>query len=84
MKSAEKILQFVHNEWDDRYAYKSTDIAEILGCNPRLARYYLMSMVKVGELAQIKVYGKTYYVRYYQAYMFKKYRPLGLTIKQVM
>jgi len=81
MKNIEKMRQFVLNQWDDRYAYTSSDIAEVLCCTVRLARYYLMELVKEGELSQIKYHGKTYYVKYYQAGLFKKYKPIGLTIK---
>lgn len=81
MRNIEKMLQYTHNEWDDTCVYTATDIAEVLCCNPRLARYYLMEMVKLGELRQIKIHGKTYYVKYYQVEQFKKFRNIGLTIK---
>ena len=75
------MLQFVHNEWNDQYVYVAGDIATVLCCNPRLARYYLMEMVKHGELTQVKIHGKTYYVKYYQSEQFKKFKPIGLSIK---
>lgn len=81
MKNIEKIRLFVERDWQPQYAYESRDIAEILECNIRLARYYLMEMVRMGHLKQIKYRGKTWYVLYDQAEMFKPFRNIGLTIK---
>jgi hypothetical protein len=81
MRNIEKIKQFVETQWDPAYAYTSSDIADVLDCNVRLARYYLMEMVEHGLLRQIKYRGKTWYILYDQVEMFRQFKNIGLTIK---
>jgi len=76
-----RIEQFIKNEWDKDYAYTASDISQVLGCNIRLSRYYLMEMVKCGVLHQIKHRGRTWYVLYDQAKLFAKYKQIGVHIR---
>lgn len=71
---------FVLNEWDDEFAYTAQDLSLILGCNSRLARYYLMEMVREGHLSQLKYRGKTYYIKSYQSDGFRIFKYIGLRI----
>lgn len=81
MKNIEKIQLFVEQDWNPTQAYESSDLTDVLECNIRLARYYLMEMVRLGLLRQIKYRGRTWYVRYDQAEMFNQFKAIGLTIK---
>jgi hypothetical protein len=81
MKNIEKIRLFIEKDWDPTQAYESKDVSEILECNIRLARYYLMEMVRYGLLRQIKYRGKTWYIRYNQVEPFMQFRQIGVTIK---
>lgn len=67
-------------EWNNDYAYESRDIADLLQCDSRIARYYLMSMVRIGKICQIKYRGRTYYVKPDRVEMFKQFKNIGLKI----
>jgi hypothetical protein len=81
MQNKERVRKFVEDEWDDKYAYTSRDIADLLGCDTRIARYYLICIVDRGDLCQIKYRGRTYYIKPHQVEMFKQFRNIGLKIR---
>jgi hypothetical protein len=77
---SKKICKFIEEEWDDTFAYTPSDIAEILDCDPRLARYYLLKMIERGILCQLKYRRRTYYIKPEQSKQFERFGSIGLTI----
>ena len=78
MRSIDLLERFIDEEWNDEFAYVANDIAIILECNPRVARYYLIQMVKKGKIMRIKYRGRTYYIKPYQADWFDEFKEIGL------
>lgn len=68
-KLHEEFVTFLNTKWDNNNAYTLTDFASLFNIDIRLARYHLMKLVDMGELAQLKIkfYNyETYYVRWFQ------------------
>lgn len=80
MQNKERLRKYVDEEWNDDCAYTSHDIADLLQCDSRVARYYLMCMVKIGKLCQIKYRSRTYYVKPDKAEIFDQFKNIGLRI----
>lgn len=80
MKRLERIRKFVIEEWNREYAYETSDIAILLSCNNKTARYYLMKMVQEGLLHKIKYHGHTWYILKEQVNDFLDYKCIGLSI----
>lgn len=80
MQYTERICKFIDEEWNDEFAYTPSDIADVLSCDPRLARYYLIKMVEQGKLCQLKYRRRTYYIKPEQSEQFERFEFIGLTI----
>jgi hypothetical protein len=73
MDKLDRLRHFIENDWNDKYAYMTRDIADLLCCDTRIARYYLLKMIDEGHIAQLKYWGKTWYVKAYQIEQFEKF-----------
>lgn len=61
----EKFVEFVDLQWDVDEAYSIVDFRELFGIDIRLARYYLVKLVDLGELFCIKWNGDVFYLKSY-------------------
>lgn len=73
MTNKEVLLTFINESWDEVYAYTTRDIADLLSCDTRNARYYLLCMIDEGHIGQIKYWGKTWYVKRHQLDQFRQF-----------
>lgn len=81
MGNKELLLEYIESGWDEACAYTTRDIADLLGCDTRNSRYYLICMVDLGHLGQIKYWGKTWYVKRHQIEMFKQFEEFGVRVR---
>jgi hypothetical protein len=68
-----RLVKFVESEWNRDYAYTARDIATLMECDTRSARYFLLKLVDDGRLGQIKCWGKIWYVMRDQIYIFRRF-----------